>query len=52
MNFEDCKKVIIQYLEAKEAMRELMKQCEKCKEKACHCNECPIFINGQCRWDI
>ena len=53
MNFENCKKVITQYLEAKEAMKKLMKkQCENCKEKVCHCDECPIFINGQCRWDI
>ena len=52
MNFENCKKIIKQYLEAKQAMKELMEQCANCKEKTCHCEECPIFINGQCRWDI
>lgn len=52
MNFEDCKKVIAEYVKAKEAMKKLEKQCENCKEKMCHCNECPLFINGQCRWDI
>ena len=53
MNFEDCKKVMRQYLEAKAAMKELMKQCENCNDKMCHCNdECPMFINEQCRWDV
>lgn len=51
MNFEDCKKVMRQYLEAKKAMEELRKQCATCKESICHCNEgCPMMIDGQCRF--
>ena len=53
INFEDCKKIMRQYLEAKQAMKKLMEKCKNCKEKTCHCNdECPMFINGQCRWDL
>ena len=50
MNFEDCKKVMIQYLEAKKAMDELRKQCATCKENICHCNECPMWIDEKCNF--
>ena len=51
MNFEDCKKIMIQYLEAKEAMKQLMIKCATCcEEQYCHCNECPMFIDEQCKF--
>jgi len=51
MNFEDCKKVMIQYLEAKKAMEKLrLEHCIKCEERICHCNECPMMTNDGCKF--
>ena len=54
MNFEDCKKVFTEYLIGELSQIELMawasKHCEYCKEKVCHCIECPLFINRECKF--
>ena len=48
MKFEDCRKIMLQYIKAREAMRQLMDKCQKCDEKCCHCSECPMLVDGQC----
>lgn len=49
MKFEDCRKVMLQYIKAKQAMEKLMKEhCKLCSEKCCHCSECPMLVNGEC----
>ena len=51
MNFEDCKKIMLQYLEAKEAIRKLKEKCETCDYCTAYCNECPFSTeDGQCKW--
>ena len=54
MNFEDCKKVFRQYLWARISKEELLnwasEHCENCEEKACHCNECPMMHEDNCRF--
>ena len=53
-NFEDCKKVMQQYLNHEISGSELRnwgyEHCENCKERACHCDDCPMFIDGACRF--
>lgn len=51
MNFEDCKKIMIQYLEAREALHNLMlNHCANCTERIHHCDECPMLIDGACKF--
>lgn len=53
-NFEECKKVFIKYLEKQITEQELKAwasaHCSHCKDMACHCNECPMFINEDCKF--
>ena len=54
MNFEDCKKIFIQYLEEQITEQELKnwasKHCQNCKDMACHCDKCPMMYDGECRF--
>ena len=50
MKFEDCRKIMLQYMKTKEAMKKLMEQCQHCNEKCCHCSECPMLMNGVCNF--
>ena len=54
MNFEDCKKVMQQYLD-KQMSLDNFKQwatvhCTNCDHAICHCSECPMFINECCNF--
>ena len=55
-NFEDCKKVFKQYLEGTMTELELENwaaiHCDNCRERVCHCNECPLFVNGECKFCV
>ena len=52
MNFEECKKVMNQYLNAEITKEDLLhwagEHCNECTERVCHCAECPMFIEKQC----
>ena len=54
MKFEDCKKIMLQYLNGDMTKQELVAwgeaHCMNCTERVCHCSECPMMIDGQCRF--
>lgn len=54
MNFEDCKKVFILRIEGKITKEELeiwgKEHCQECEYCAAYCNECPLYINEECRF--
>lgn len=54
MNFEECKKIMIQYINKEITSSELdiwaVKHCPNCKERVCHCNECPMWIDEKCKF--
>lgn len=56
MNFEDCKNVMNSYLIGHMTKEEIttwaIEHCNNCKEKICHCNDCPMYINGSCKFPI
>ena len=54
MNFEDCKKVFIEYLGERITEQELKAwastHCKHCKDMACHCHKCPMMYEEECRF--
>ena len=54
MNFEDCKKVMIQYLEKQITLDEFKEwasaHCANCNHAICHCMECPMFFDETCNF--
>lgn len=54
MDFNDCKKMMLKQLLGEITSEELMawaaKHCTQCEERACHCNKCPMMIDGQCKF--
>ena len=54
MNFEDCKKVMIQYINRQITSFELetwaSEHCTNCKERVCHSDECPLSVDGKCNF--
>ena len=53
MSFEDCKKVMIQYLNYEMSKGEFLmwaaEHCDTCEERVCHCDECPMN-EGECKF--
>ena len=56
MNFEDCKKVFIKYLNDEMTKQELAtwasEHCDTCQDRACYCDECPMMYEGECRFPV
>lgn len=56
MNFEDCRKMMLKRLTGEITAEELMtwsaKHCTHCEERVCHCEECPMLIQGDCRFGV
>ena len=55
MNFEDCKKVMNEWIDgtmpANNAINWFWNRCFDCKETRCHCHECPLFYEGECKFE-